>query len=320
MLTLLAPAERCNQHCPSCGITTVFREPVQKFELSPSDYVRFVRSFVEEDIPILCVNFQGYEVTLPKSWPYVEAVFDLARDHAIDRGFITNGMLLHKWADRALALDPRRIHVSIDGSTAEVNDPIRGLQGAFKTTTESIRRFLRRAPTLAGRVVVNSIVYNENNFRSLLAMPRVIQSLGLRHWSLSFGLAAVGGAARPLTSRDVLKQWLFRLWEAGTKAGLTCAILDEFGHLGATQPRGEPRVHRVWNPNFLYRLDPLGHVLVGAESGQIWDEYGRARWDPKRESPVATTRYWSNVWELARGSGSTEKRSVADSVPTAAVS
>ena len=107
ILTFVAPARRCNQRCPRCYLTEVSHEPVSAIGLSPEDYVRFVSDFVDAAIPILTVNFQGYEVTLPESWPYVEAVFGYAAQHNLPRAFVTNGMLLHKWTDRVLALEPR---------------------------------------------------------------------------------------------------------------------------------------------------------------------------------------------------------------------
>ena len=204
-MTFLAPADRCNQSCPACAITEVVGEPVQRFELSPQHYSRFVECFVEAEIPILTVSFQGYEVTLPRSWPYVEAVFRVAQKHGLRRFFVTNGMLLHKWTDRILDLDVGRINVSLDGATSEVNDPIRGLPGAFEATLQSMRTFLSRAPRYRSRLVVGSIVHDETNFRSLFGMPALLRSLGLSRWVLGFGLARIEGRVHPVTDPATLR-------------------------------------------------------------------------------------------------------------------
>ena len=184
-LTLLAPADRCNQACPACFITEVAREPVHRFDLSPEDYAQFVSDFVESEHDIQTVSFAGYEVTLPAAWPYVEAAFSVAIRHGLRRSFITNGMLLSKWTDRIDALDLHQITVSLDGATAAENDRLRGLPGAFGATVRSVTRFAEAAPRFRSRLVVASCLYDDANVASLEEMPRLLASLGIRGWTLS---------------------------------------------------------------------------------------------------------------------------------------
>ena len=73
-LTFIAPARNCNQNCPGCAIA-LRDEPVHEFDLTPEDYVKFASDIYDAGIPIQAISFQGYEVTLPRSWPYLEAVF-----------------------------------------------------------------------------------------------------------------------------------------------------------------------------------------------------------------------------------------------------
>ena len=131
VLSFLAPAVRCNQRCPACILDQI-GEPVSEVGLAPADYGLFVEQFVEAKVPIRSVTFQGYEVTLPASWPYLEVAFAVAREHEVARDFITNGMLLHKWTDRVEALDPQRISVSLDGSDPQTTTRSAGSEGRSK--------------------------------------------------------------------------------------------------------------------------------------------------------------------------------------------
>ena len=256
-LTFLAPSERCNQHCPNCYITEVANEPVQSFDLTPADYALFVKQFVDAGVSILSVKFQGYEVTLPRSWPYLEAVFKLAQEHGIRRGFITNGMLLHRWTDRIRALDPARITISLDGASPEANDPARGLVGAFRATTTSLRRFLESAPEFRDRVSVASVLRGQDNFPSLLEMPRLLRSLGVTRWLVSLELGLSDQTVGPVVSTKDLLLRFAELQRVAEQANIRFHASDEAGSL-PSDPTVPVRVHRPPHPRFFYRPRPFG--------------------------------------------------------------
>lgn len=314
-LSFLAPADRCNQRCPKCYLTEVVHEPVDQFGLAPADYATFVTQFAEAEIPIAGVTFQGYEVTLPRSWPYVEAVFAVTAEHDLCRSFITNGMLLDKLTDRVLALDPTRISVSLDGADASTNDRIRGLKGAFTATTESLRRFLRDAPSLGPRMAVVSCVYDEDNVTSLLGMPKLLKSLGIAQWALGFELVLGNGSLgngsldsspadhtetssenrsiRPAQPARRAADWLRRLLEAADREGVACYVNDEFGAFKKSEgEENEGDVDRtlramgLFDPSRLVRMDPLGYVRTGHEILTEWDATRARRWDPQRDNAV----------------------------------
>ena len=74
VLTYLAPAAQCNQRCPRC-ILELGSNPVRDFSLSPDDFRQFAARFLEVGVPVRTITFQGFEVTLPRSWPYLIPVF-----------------------------------------------------------------------------------------------------------------------------------------------------------------------------------------------------------------------------------------------------
>ena len=290
ILTFLAPAERCNQRCPHCFITEVAHEPVSEALLQPADFARFVWRFLDASVPIRSVKFQGYEVTLPGSWPYLEAVFSVAQHAGIHRSFITNGMLLSKWTDRIRELDPARISVSLDGSTPEANDRSRGLAGAFHATVNSLQRFLRDAPEFRDRMGVASLLRDEESFRSLLGMPPLLRRLGITRWLLSVELSLADGAVRPVLPQGIQRRRLKALQDLAEVEGLRCHTNDEFrffGDGGAVKLN----VHRVPTPAFFYRLDPVGGVRRGSEMFTPWEEGTVRRWNPATDDPLETVGY-----------------------------
>ena len=293
-LTFLAPSERCNQHCPNCYITDVADEPVRSFDLTPADYARFVEQFVAAGVPLLSVKFQGYEVTLPRSWLYLEAVFEVAKRHEIRRGFITNGMLLHRWTARIQALDPARITVSLDGASPETNDPARGLSGAFRATTESLRHFLRDAPEFRDRVAVASVLRERDNFKSLREMPRLLNALGVSRWLVSLELGLSESGVVPTVPTDGVLERFAELQRCAERHRIRFHASDEAGKLPPDQAT-EVRIHRPPHPRLFYRMDPTGGVQVGDTLFQRFDCKEVLRWRPEGPSAPTLVRYWQTA-------------------------
>jgi len=289
ILTFLAPATKCNQNCPSCYITEIRKEPVNQFTLSPSDYALCLKQFIDEEIPVRLVSFQGYEVTLPKSWPYLEKVFDLAKKHNIRRSFITNGMLIHRYAEQIKNLEPHRISISLDGSEAAVNDPLRGLNGAFDITRNSLQKLLSQIPEYRRRIAVASTLYNEENFQSLLKMPAFLSDLGISIWSLSVETVRKEGGALGITQdRGTLARWLSELRSTAAKRRVRVFVNDELGLIKTSAHSKLPlRTHKVLDLSHLYRMDPLGHIYNGFElMREVYDS--DPKWRPGGEITAPT--------------------------------
>ena len=298
-LALLAPARRCNQACPRCAITEVFREPVRRFDLGPDDYVRFVASFVDSGIALRSVGFLGYEPTLPESWPYVEAVFNYARDRGIRRSFVTNGMLLAKRTKSVLTLDPQQIAVSLDGGTAEIHDRWRGLPGAFEASLTSLRRFLDKAPRLVSRVEIASTLHDAATADSLLGLPCLLRQLGIRRWLLSLALTRTGVAISHVTG-DV-RQWLAALVREAERHGVRPVAVDLkdgslFGGIPGLQVVKTGSLERT------LRLDPSGGVRTGDALMEAYDHSRVVQWSPEDARALEALR-------LAIAADATSRRS-----------
>ncbi len=115
----------------------------------------------------------------------------------------TNGYLFHDILNRVSPREVDFFSFSIDGPTAEVNDPIRG-EGSFETCTEGIRQ------AVAKRFGV-SVIYtvSQINFSHLHRMPALLANLGVRRFFIQViglrGKSAQEGARGLQLNRDT---WL----------------------------------------------------------------------------------------------------------------
>jgi len=149
----------------------------------------------------------------PTLHPALPAVIKTARGlgyHSVTVD--TNGFLHH---DLLAKITPEEavLSFSLDGPSAEVNDPLRG-EGVFATCT----RNLAKAVAIGFEV---SVIYTVSalNISHLHAMPRLLADLGVRHFFIQIiGLrgnsATTGG--QPLQISH--EQWLATVPEVATEA------------------------------------------------------------------------------------------------------
>ena len=285
-LTFIAPASRCNQRCPACLLDRV-ADPVRTFALTPEDYALSLEQLVVAGVPVASVSFQGYEVTLPNSWPYVEATFTAANRLGLRKSFVTNGMLLDRWVERIVALRPDIIAVSIDGGDETTHDRHRGLPGAFRATHESLRRFLSMAPSFRDRIKIVSTVYDRATADSLSTLPTRLDKLGIRRWSLGFELDVADGWTVPVASPGEIRRWVCELRRAAKPFGIRFEFQDPFAFVSGQKPTLRDLAFR----ELVVRVEPAGYVRVGDELRQRFDE-GTARvFHPRRMNLVDVIEY-----------------------------
>ena len=277
VLSFLAPALRCNQRCPACVIDRA-GEPVNDFSLRPADYALVIERFVDAGVPVRSVTFQGYEVTLPRSWPYLEAAFRSARSRDIPRDFITNGMLLSRWIEPIQALDPHRITVSLDGADASANDALRGIAGAFDATLGSLTKLISSLPEFAPRLAIASTLYPEANYTSLKEIPALLRALGIQRWSVGWELTMHGHHLIPSHDYETLCIELFDLKTRAEQAGIEFHASDDLG-LFQEPDRSRVGARSPTKAMQLLRFDPSGHVRIGDDLGLEWNASKTLRWD-----------------------------------------
>ncbi len=286
-LTMLAPATLCNQSCPRCYLTEVRREPVREFTLKPEHFAQAIADLDDGGAQIGSVCFQGYEVTLPGSWSYVEAAFKEAKRRGIRRSFVTNGMRVHSHIDSILSYDPSRIGISLDGADEEANDRNRGLAGAFKKTLRSLDVFLERAPHFHDRIVIVSVLYGKDNAKSLLGMPRLLAERGLTRWGVGLEITSdEQGNLRHANDADGLSIALAAFEREASHHGISFFVGDEFGLID-DELSNLPFVKRLPDAVEFLRLLPSGHIYVGKESMKHVASPSDPLWRPSKESLFA---------------------------------
>ncbi len=286
VFTMLAPATSCNQRCPRCYLTEIRREPVESFALKPHHFSQAVDELMNSGANVLTVCFQGYEVTLPQSWPYVEAVFSHSGASDTRRCFITNGMRLHALIDQIIHVDPTRIAVSLDGADSATNDRHRGVEGAWERTLKSMDLFIRAEPSMQERLMVASVLYEESNFASLLRMPALMADRGITSWCL--GLEVAGGDAgeiRLAEDPDKLIDQLSMLDHAAQESGISFFVGDEFS-LIEMYDIDRSFIKRLPNSVEFLRLLPSGHLYCGKEAMRHSARPNDPCWRPDDENFV----------------------------------
>ena len=105
------------------------------------------------------VHFSGGEVFLH---PDIMEILALAVQAGFQVNLTTNGTLLDKDKVRLLArIEVHSISLSIDGSTAQKHDRLRGQSGAFKSTLKALQGLVQLHPKRP-KVRVNTVVCREN--------------------------------------------------------------------------------------------------------------------------------------------------------------
>jgi len=288
-LTFVVPSRNgCNLDCSFClirqrrEIATNHFNPDDDY-IGPDDLALFVRQ-VTERWPIIALAIQGHEPLLPSSLPYTRALLTEGGRLGIPTGLVTNGVLLGEAIDLLSVLMPTAIAVSLDASSANQHDRIRGVPGSWAA---AIRGITRAVMTLTPRTsLVVSSVLQPSKRRYLDDLPAQLRELGVDYWivnpQLRVGRDRVGG---PVGNPSSIFQDLMILQKAANRAGIRLIVDDEFDHLhhGVASMR-EPELRslhiRTQPPSVeIFRLTPTGQCSVGQDILKK-ETPGVPRWRP----------------------------------------
>ena len=265
-LTFVVPAlHGCNLKCPFCLVRQ--RREMTETYLGPDDLVRFIRESAQR-AAIFAVAIQGYEPLLPESLPYTQAVMAAGRLLGLPTSLVTNGTKLLDAIDLLTTLAPNKIAISLDASSAEIHDRIRGVPGAWAAAVEGIKRAIEVLAPQTKLVVASVLLPSKRHY--LEGMPTRLREIGIDRWIINPLVRVrrdeIGG---PVGDRASLFRDLLILQETADRAGIRLTVDDEFDHLdhdaaSASQPPLRALHVRTLPPNVeIFRLTPSGQCSIG---------------------------------------------------------
>ncbi len=146
---------RCNLKCIHCGSSAGRARPN---ELSTDEAIQLCKDLKDLDAQEICL--MGGEPFLRKDW-YIIA--KQVRDLKMKLLFISNGYNINKdIISKLVKLEPHSVSTSLDGSTPETHDHIRGVNGSFDKVMEYIS--LSKEADLPTTVITT---VNKLNFKEL---------------------------------------------------------------------------------------------------------------------------------------------------------
>jgi Fe-coproporphyrin III synthase len=157
----------CNLTCRHCYIN-----PAQHGEqiLTPDIIAKWLHAFAAPDNHPNLILLGGE----PTLHPYLDLAVKSARNLGYASVTIdTNGYLFHDILDKVSPAEVDYFSFSLDGSTKEVNDAIRG-SGCYDACTAGIRKAVRRG-------FAASLIYtvSTDNIHELAQMPLLLKDLGV---------------------------------------------------------------------------------------------------------------------------------------------
>lgn len=195
---------KCNLHCNHCY--TDAGKPLEN-ELNLHQ--------IENRIIIPAANVGTKYITFTGGEPFMRndfmEIINMTHDHGIGVSIATNGMLLNgKTISELHTACVNRIQISLEGSSADVNDPIRG-SGVYAKLTEYV------IPQLldAGLFVAVSFTPTARNGFDITRMAELclklgVQSLSVRRYS-NIGRAEENALAMSVNQGKELADTIFKL-------------------------------------------------------------------------------------------------------------
>ena len=210
---------QCNLRCTHC-LSDAGSESAE--ELSTAECRKLIDQLAA--LRVFQVNIGGGE-------PFIREDFLELLDHAHERGLVTcassNGLLIDRTLARRLArMEKFYLQVSLDGATAEVNDPIRG-RGTYD-------RVLTAMGYLAGEGVRFSVntVLTRNNYPQLETLGNLAREYGAELRVSRFRPSGRGKDSRarlaPETAQlEAFAEWLERNQRVRTGDSFFCLTSEK---------------------------------------------------------------------------------------------
>jgi len=187
--------EGCNLACQHCYLAPKFDEDGSKY---PVMDVNIFKNILEEakSLGMQNVKLTGGE---PLMHPKIYEILNVLKEFDIPVWMETNGLLCDEKLAQAMAYSPNAfVSVSLDGSTAEVHDKIRGVHGAFDRSVQGIKNLLKKG--INTQIIFSIMRENVHQYEEIITLA---ESLGVRSLKFNIVQPTERGLALHESQRDV---------------------------------------------------------------------------------------------------------------------
>ena len=204
----------CNQNCLMCDIKK--HKFDKEYEITGKEIKSIIDEMVELGIPELVLT--GGEPFLHKD---IFEVIEYAKSRNRIVVMITNGFYGDDILSKVIASKADHYQISLDGSTKEIYDLVRGVPGSFDIVISNIKKLVK-----SGKNVGVTATIVGQNYRDLLNIAKFAQGLGCSRLAL-----------RPAhsTNADPLSKSFFAepFWIPQQELGILKEVIDELKEFNA---------------------------------------------------------------------------------------
>lgn len=174
---LVYPTSNCNLRCVFCYQAL---RPYDYADLMPDDkWLAITQELCAMGVNTLQISGGGEALLRGE---LVMEMMALTKNHGLTGRLVTNGTVWKdEWIRRVIEMGWDNVIHSVDGSTAEVHDRMRGRAGSFDKTISAIRRFAQLKEELGSErpLLEFSHVLTAWNFEQSVEMVELAHSLGV---------------------------------------------------------------------------------------------------------------------------------------------
>lgn len=187
----------CNLRCSHCYINP---EQHGRETLDKETVLKWLQIFAEDKLKTNLILLGGE----PTLHPDLAEIVARAKEMGFSTTVDSNGYLHHDFLQKTSPAELDYLSFSLDGPTAEINDPIRG-QGVFETCVQGVKDAL----ALGHRV---SLIYTVSgkNIEYLHLMPALLKELGVQKFFIQV-IGLRGESAKSPDSLQVDRQRWFEV-------------------------------------------------------------------------------------------------------------
>jgi MoaA/NifB/PqqE/SkfB family radical SAM enzyme len=143
---------KCNLRCPSC---VIWKPSSQKWrDMATKEALEAVGFLL--DLGVCYIGFSGGEPSMRRDLPRL-----VRRASSVVTGITTNGTGRFSFYDRCFRSGLYKASFSVDGSSSELHDSLRGKKGVFGKAVTNIEKLSNKGYNLEINTVVSSLNYHD---------------------------------------------------------------------------------------------------------------------------------------------------------------